>query len=267
MPKAPHGAVPITTAVFLAGACLTPAPASAQTAQTAQTAPNWRWSVTPYLWLAGPKGHVAAVPALANGGGGAGFDVTFKDVLSHLSSAFVGKAEVGYGRFGVIADVDYVKLHAKKDIQVGRLPAAGAEAALSSTLATVAAYYRVYDTEDANIDLLAGARYNGGKIALNLAGAGGSAAAGDASKSWVDPIVGVRGMIKVSRRGALTGYVDAGAGASQSVWQVLGAYNFAVNRTVTLSAGYRYYAVDFHAANFKYNLQLGGPLVAATFNF
>jgi hypothetical protein len=228
-----------------------------------QTPDGWRGSITPYLWLAGPKGTLASLPD----GPSSEFDAAFKDVLTHLSSAFVGKGEIGYGKFGLLGDVSYIKIVADKDIGVGELPRLGAKVAVKSTMGSLLGYYRVYDSPRYTLDLMAGAAYNSGGLALDLSSAGGAAAAGHASKSWTDPVVGARAIARLTKRSSLSVTFDVGGASTTSVDQIVGAYNFQLNQLVTLSAGYRYYAVDFKNEAFRYNLDLGGPIVAATFNF
>lgn len=246
---------------FVATPCL--AQTSGATTDTGQTADGWRGSITPYVWIAGPKGNVARLPS----GPGTDFDVSFNDITTNLSSAFVGKGEIGYDKFGLVGDIEYLKVVSKSGINVGGLPTIDAKAAVKATMGSVAGYYRAYDSPKYTVDLLAGVGFNDGGISLDLSGPAGNVIGGDTSHTWTTPIVGVRGVWRINAKHSLSATLDGGGSSSDTLWQAYGAYNYELNKLVTLSAGYRYYSVDLKTDRLNFNVDFGGFLLAATFNF
>lgn len=237
----------------------------AATAASAQTPGDWHVSVTPYLWVAGVNGDVG----VREGTPPTDISVNFPDVAAKLGSAFIARADVGNGQWGVLGDVVYIKVIADKDVNVGNLPRLGAKVAVKTEAATLAGYYRVHAGPTYEVDVLAGVRYNGGAVSVDLSSAGGGLVGGDRSKSWVDPVVGVRATARYWPHGSLSAYADYGGFgvSSDAVWQVYGGYNHHFNDRFALSVGYRYYVVDFKKDNFIYDLNLKGPVIGATFNF
>ena len=256
-----------TVALIMACAFVgTPALAqtSGRTTDTGQTPDGWRGSLTPYLWVVGVQGNVARLPS----GPGTDFDVTFNDITTHLQGAFVGKGEIGYDKFGLIGDLEYIKLNTSTNINVSHLPTVGAEVTLKTTLGTLAGYYRAYDSPKYTVDLLAGLAYTSGGVSLDLTGPLGNSIGGDIDHSWSAPIVGARGTWRINDKNSLTGMADVGGSSSNTLYQLYGSYNYQFNKLFTLSAGYRYYSIDFTTDRLKFNnLRLGGFLIAGTFNF
>lgn len=225
---------------------------------------GWHVSVTPYLWLSGIEGELTAPFPLP------GREVTadFGDLLDHLDGAFIGKGEVRYDRFGVLGDVLYLKVSGGQTRNPENLPSIGTKLKLSTTAATLAGYYRVADSEQWKVDLLAGLRYNEIETTLD-ATTGGPGVGRSVSRDWTDPIVGVRAIVRTGERGSLTGYADYGGfGVNNStVWQVFATYNYQWTDHVTVSAGYRHYAIDLDKNRFQYDLSLSGPLIGLTYEF
>jgi hypothetical protein len=228
------------------------------------TSDGWHVSVTPYLWLTGVEGELTAPFPLP------GREVTadFGDLMDHLDGAFLGKGEVRYDRFGVLGDILYLKVSGGNTRNPENLPTIGTKLKLSTTAATLAAYYRVADSDPWKVDLLAGLRYNEIETTLD-ATLGGPGVGRSVSKDWTDPIVGVRAIVRTGERGSLTGYADYGGfGVNNStVWQVFATYNYQWTENVAVSAGYRHYAIDLDKRGFQYDLNLSGPLVGISYEF
>lgn len=246
------------TAAFvacIAGAAISP---SAQ----AESASGWRVSLTPYLWVAGTQGTAGGRP----GSPPVDVNASFKDTFSHLQGAFIGMGDVGYGRFGLIADVIYLKIGGGGTIRLANVVNINAEAAISTTSGTVAGYYRVYDSTDGTVDLLGGMRFNSIGFEADLSRVNGAGLGGKVSKSWTDPVVGVRVNARLGGRSSLTGYVDVGlGGSSEKLWQAFASYNYDISDGTTASLGYRYSSTEYRDGSFVYDIDLGGPFLAVTF--
>ena len=252
----------IMVCAFVATPCF--AQTSGATTDTGQTADGWRGSLTPYLWVAGVEGNVAKLPD----GTGTDFDVSFHDITTHLSSAFVGKGEIGYDKFGLIGDIEYVKVINTASVDIHSVLTIDTKAALKFTLGTVAGYYRAYDSPNYTVDVLAGVAINKGGVSVDLTGPLGRSAGGDIDHSWNAPIVGVRGTWRLNQKSSFTGMLDGGGSSSNTLWQAYAAYNYQFNKLFTLSGGYRYYSIDFNTDRLNFdNVHIAGFIVAGTFNF
>src|SRR6478672_9396108 len=125
-------------AVTLALGLLRTSPALAD-----ESSDGWHVSLSPYLWLTGVSGDLTAPFPLP----GRDVDVDFGDLVDHLDGAFMGKGEVRYDRFGVLGDLLYLKVSGTNAHDPASLPNIDTKLKLSVTGATVAGFYRVYDTE------------------------------------------------------------------------------------------------------------------------
>ena len=133
-------------------------------AGAAQAADDWEFSVSPYVWGPGIVGDSQVPPD----GPSADIDITFKDILSHITGAFMGTAEARYGRFGVLGDAAFVKFTVKPDVELGGTPVINSKVAVSTNATTIAGFGRVYESDRGSIDLLAGARYSDFKLKAGI---------------------------------------------------------------------------------------------------
>ena len=67
------------------------------------------------------------------------------------------------------------------------------------------------------------------------------------NKTWVDPIIGVVGQVKLGGGFSLQAEGDVGGFGivSDIDWQVQGTLQYQVGEPITMDAGYRYLAVDY----------------------
>lgn len=227
----------------------------------AQDQSGWRGSVTPYLWLAGFEGHVGALvdaPPVP-------VDAEFPSIFDHLSGAFMGKAEIGYGRFGALGDIAYLKVAGDHNRQVGGVLALSGEIEAATTEATLAGYWRAYQSPAWDVDLVAGARYTKAEVEVDLT-ANSRHVTGNADRDRWDPVLGARATVRLNDRWSLTGYGDVGL-SSETMWQAYGAVNYRFNDLISGSLGYRYYKASFSQSDFTYDAQVGGPMLGLTFSF
>lgn len=237
----------------LAGALATGSAASAQDLEV---------RLTPYLWMAGIKGDVGAVvdrPPTP-------VDADFPGVFDKLAGAFMGKAEIRYGRFGAFGNLDYLSLEGDKNVRVNRLLALGGEIETSVTEGTLAGYWRAVDGGNYNVDILAGGRYTKVEVDASVS-LNNRSISGSADRDWWDGVIGVKGSAALTDRWSLSGYGDVGGGGSDGTWQVWGTVNYQFTDSIVGSAGYRYYSVDFEEDDFKYGVDVAGPLLGVTFIF
>lgn len=229
---------------------------------SAQAQDDWRVDVTPYLWLAMPKGDIAAIFENADPSVGAHFD----DV--GLSGVFTGAADVRYGRFGVLGDLTYYGIKADKDITLGPLPAISGEVEVSGTKALLVGYYRAYESEKSSVDVMAGLHYVRTELDIDVTGPNRQISRGVNDDLW-DPMVGVRAKTRITEHIGLSGLATYGGfgASSDSLYELHGYVTYSFTPTITAELGYRYYSADWSTDRINYDAALGGPVLGITFGF
>ncbi len=147
------------------------------------------FAVTPYLWVAGISGTVttpfARVPDRS-------VEASFGDTFSNLSGlAFMGAAEMRYGRFGLM--VDFLTLSVDSNVSTPRERLfAGGKGHFSTTMGSVIPSWRVWDDGSNTLDLGAGFRPWSVSTRLELNPGLLQGRTLKASASWVDPVLAAR---------------------------------------------------------------------------
>jgi hypothetical protein len=161
------------------------------TAEDSDRAEAWRFHLTPYVWLAGVSGTVELPRREAE------FGADFGDVLSNLSIGAMGTFEARRGRFGVLVDALYLEL--EQDVTTPRgIAFGGGETRLTAAEFAALGLYRAIEQPGGSLDLGAGLRawQLDAKVTLNSGLAERRTAT--ASPSWADPILALRGHLRLS---------------------------------------------------------------------
>lgn len=232
---------------------------------------SFRFSITPYVWMAGLSGNVD----YANGKS-VHTDLSANKVLSNLSVGGMLDGEVHYGRFGVFGNGIFAKLSNNGSKSYLRDNALTVDSTTDAWMGiyTAAATYTAYADPKWYVDVLAGARF------LNL----NSKTQLDASLnpihysrdktlysqlSSTDAIGGVKGRYRlVESNFYIPFYVDAGGGTSTAKFtsqQALGigyAFSYA---DISLVYNNLYYSLSNDKASSYVNMS--GPALGVTFRF
>ena len=93
----------------------------------------------------------------------------------------------------------------------------------------------------------------------------------DASKDWLDPLVGARVRAYLTDRLTLSRRADAsgfGIGsASQLTWQATAGAAYDLSDSTSLFLGYRYYDLDYKRGDFAFDAVLKNPILGVRINF
>lgn len=119
----------------------------------------WEFRLTPYGWLTGLDGTTAV--------GGLTTDIDapfFNDVLDNLKMAAALEFEARNGKWGLILDGFYADLGADASPSGPSYKSASMD--LKQFIGQASVAYRVYESQNAFVDVFAGARYNGAWIDL-----------------------------------------------------------------------------------------------------
>jgi hypothetical protein len=222
--------------------------------------------VAPYGWIFGVHGTVGAGQRTTSVNLSVGDAI---DQLKNLKGAAEVHVETGYGPFGVIADLTYMRLE----------PLNGLVTVDSrSTLAELLGMYRVLDTGGREagamtFDLLAGVRYYrfSNAISGNLFGL----LAAERENKWTDLVVGARTGVQVTddlgifARGDVGGF---GIGdSSRHAYNVVVGFEYRCCDCASLAGGYRWLTIDRENGlgrdRFVLDATLAGPFVAFALRF
>ncbi|MBN8874229.1 MAG: hypothetical protein J0H67_15445 [Rhodospirillales bacterium] len=227
--------------------------------------PQWRFYLTPYLWIAGVSGSaqtpISRLPTRD-------VSVSFGDVLSNLGAIpLMGAGEARNGRFGVL--IDFMALSVKSDVSTNGPLYSGGNVRMTQITGTVMGMYRAVETNNQFLDVGAGVRpwSVSTKFTLNAGLLPGVSTS--QSVSWADPLIAARYHADISKTLGLTVYGDVGGfgAGSELTWQVLGTVDYRWNDWLVTRLGYRHLHIDYQASVLRLNIGLSGPILAATFRF
>ena len=263
------------------------------------------WCETPSLWevriglpgwLAGLSGDTGVK------GVEAASDVTFEQLLKHLTHVPIALSiNARYRRWEFWVDGQYIEVGTSATLP--GLLFTDADVHVKNALAEGFVGYRLINCDNANLSLFAGARWtylqgdlsifdNGDARLVRLRELLGIRKRLDFSDSidWVDPVIGIRGRVKIWKATKLfaegdVGGFDANADSAfelqrqgrsivrKSVdstdwsYQLAGGLEFQLTRQIWTQVGWRYMKYDFKKNGFTDQNALNGPFLQTGINF
>lgn len=234
-----------------------------------KVANEWRFEVTPYLWLSGMKGTVNLNNGLAKSA-----DFSPNNVLSNLKTGGMIAAEAHNGNWGIAGDLISATL--QNSGSVSMLTPAGAariadKVTVQQTVLTGIVTYTVANTKNAYVDALLGARAIDITATLNGNLDGTSISKTVSSKtSTVDPIIGAKGRYRIADSSwYVPAYADIGSGGGTTnlTWQVMAGVGKSFGSLIDASLTYRAMYYDMKSGGVLQKTTMQGPQVAVTFKF
>jgi hypothetical protein len=247
-------------------------------------------------WLAGLSGESGVK------GVDASSDVRFEQLLKHLTHVPIALAlDVRYHRWEFFGDGQYLEVGTHATLP--GLLFTDANIHIKSGLAEGLIGYRLINCDKASLSLFAGARYSymAGNLSIfdngdaripilrQLLGLPKKLEA-DGSIDWVDPVIGMRGKVKIWKATSLYAEGDIGGfdansdsafevhsqgrtlvktPVSSSDWsyQVQGGIEVQLTRSIWTQLGWRYFKYDYRISGFTDKLALNGPFLQTGVNF
>jgi hypothetical protein len=221
---------------------------------------GWSYRLTPYLWLPSISGSLR----VDSGDPPADIDTSFLELLDF---AFLIAGEARKEKWGILGEFNYLAL--SDSAATDGIFYLGAEVGLDATMGSLFAAYRAHEGPGANLDVLAGARAWWLDLQIDYQAGPSPAKSAEASRGWVDPVIGLRGQIPATDRIVLTGLADIGGfGVGTDLqWEVLASVSYQFTQSVSASIGYRHLEIDFGDDNFLAEFGLSGPYLAVGFSF
>lgn len=223
-------------------------------AVSAQESDDWKFRVTPYLWMLGLDGTTAVL------GSNVAVDAGFSDILDALNVALSANMELSKGKFFMVLDPMYAQL--ETDFS-GPGPVGG-NIKIDMWIVDFNAGYSISE----NFDVYAGARLYDQDITVtpNLLP---PVSLGD---DWTDFIIGWRVGAEISDKWSFTGKMDTAIGGdSDSAWYLQAVFLRHFGSNMHLDLGWRYYDVDYESGSgltrFKWDVAHSGPVVGFSWEF
>jgi opacity protein-like surface antigen len=247
-------------------------------------------------WLAGLSGESGVK------GVDVSSDVRFEQLLKHLTHVPIALAvDVRYHRWEFFGDGQYLEVGTHATLP--GLLFTDANVHIKSGLAEAFVGYRLVNCEKASFSLFAGARfsYMAGNLSIfdngdariplfrQLLGLSKKLDV-DGSIDWVDPVIGMRGKVKIWKATSLYTEGDIGGfdvnsdsafevhtkgrtvvkiPVSSSDWsyQIQGGVEVQLTRSIWTQLGWRYFKYDYRTSGFTDKLALNGPFLQTGVNF
>jgi len=258
--------------------------------------PPWEIRIGVPGWLAGISGDSGVKGIEANS------DVKFEQILKHLTHFPVALSiNARYRRWEFWVDGQYIEVGTHATLP--GLLFTDANVHIKTALAEGFVGYRLINCDNANLSLFAGARwtyYNGdlsifdngdARLAIlrELLGIRKRLDFSD-SIDWVDPVVGMRGRVRIWKATKIFAEGDVGGfnanadtayelqregrsivrksiDSSNWSYQLAGGLEFQLTRNIWLQTGWRYMKYDFQKNGFTNKSALNGPLIQAGVSF
>ena len=221
--------------------------------------------VTPYLWMPwtsfGVRPSDTRIPSVTN-------TIDPGQLYGHLTWVpFMGETEFRHENYGIVLDYIHAPLNA--GVSTRDILFTGGTGGLTIDTGTAMFLYRAIAQPNQYVDVGMGVRGWGlaGDISLNqgllppVSVANGLA--------WADPLLAARYHRELGNGFGATVYADVGGfGLGAHVdWQAIGTIDYAWKSTVDLHAGFRSLNFNYGAPRADFNVNMYGPIIAATFKF
>jgi len=215
------------------------------------------YTITPYLWGSSIDGTVSPSGAARN----LGIDADFGDMLDQTDTGYALAGDARWGRFGILADYGFLGL-SERETTLGTT----VNYDVDMEIANLAAYYRVDNSPQMDVDLYAGGRWWNVETDLNVR-TGTQAGRRKNDNDWTDYFVGARVKYQPGERWFFKGLGDYGSGDSDETWQLYAAGGYEFSDAVSAEVGYRMLQVDYEDNGFLYDVTHDGLLAGVNFKF
>jgi hypothetical protein len=261
-----------------------------------ETPPDWQFRIGLPAWVAGISGESGVKGVVDK------TDVSFDSLLNHLTHFPIAlSADVRYRRWEIFGFGQYIEVGTSATLP--GLLFTNANVHIKSGLVQGFLGYRLINCDKAMLSFFAGARYTylGGNISIfdngdarlvrlrELLGIRNRLNLSD-STGWVDPVIGMRGKVKIWKAISIYAEGDVGgfdansdtafelrrqggtivrAPVDSSDWsyEVQGGLEAQLTRSIFTQLGWRYIKYDYRKKGFTDKNELNGPFLQTGINF
>ena len=236
---------------------------------------KWEFELIPYLWMSNISGDVTIEGSSSHA------KLKFGDIFSDLQFGGQVHLEARKDRWGLFLDTTYLNLKTEEwttDPNVGPI---NTDFGMKEWLLEFGALYQLgrwslgkAEGPALALDALGGGRYwylsgdldvYAPLVPLSFSSSG--------SKDWIDPFVGLRLRLNLTKNLLLVLRGDVGGFSvgSQFSWSASAILGYSISRVVSVGLGYRALYVDYESGSgsdkFEYKVTMYGPVVGVGFYF
>ncbi|MCS3431798.1 hypothetical protein [Klebsiella sp. BIGb0407] len=242
----------------------------------------WVFQISPFIWAAGISGRVAPFQR----GETVEVNQSFSEVLSNLNLGSFTNIWARNGRLvfsGNIMYADGTDRQTYNDLPAFQVPGItgvipqgthiSGRADSTQFMTTMMGGYRIKDTPHYTLDLLGGLRYwfirNNVRVNASHPSIGDQRVSYGEKFWWIDPLIGARGFVPVTDNISFMSEIDAGGFGigSEYTWSVLSTVNYTFANSLTLSAGYKAFKVNYDRSGHVHDILQSGPVLGLTWSF
>lgn len=210
-------------------------------------------------WLAGIKGNIGFTPDVTTG-----VEAGIDDILPTIDMIAAATLEVRKNKLGFTLDGMYMKLSVEGETPGPLLN--DISLTVKQALVEGVVTYRIFESDRAWVELLAGARYQylGNEVTFTrLPFPPGTPGALTAINSWVDPFVGIQGRCQLTDRWYAKARGDYGGFgvSSESTYNLFGVFGYQLTERASMELGYRYLYTDYTNGGFNYDMATKGAFL------
>ncbi|EKJ95059.1 MULTISPECIES: hypothetical protein [Hyphomicrobiales] len=222
---------------------------------------HWTFSFSPYLWIAGITGDTAVfgLPEVHS-------DESFGDILKDVDFGFMGAGEARYGDLSILTDISYARV-TSSDATPRGIVADSISLKQETFTAMVGVGYTILENEQGRLDAVGGAKLWWTETTIGFHGGALDGVSGRDEATWVDGIVGFRGVYSLTPTWYLTGWGLVGAGGADIDWDVMAGVGYKWKDSISAIAGYRALGVNYSSGGLTSDIVEHGPIVGLVFHF
>lgn len=251
-------------------------------ALTEEKKETWVLQISPFLWAASVNGRIAPFQR----GATVEVDRSFSDIINNLNRGGFVNIWARHGRLVFSGNIMYSdttdrnRYNNLPSFQVPGMtviipPGTHLSGRVDTTqfITTMMSGYRIMDTESYTLDVLGGFRY--GYISNDVTVDAYHPAIGSHRTSygekfwWIDPLIGARVFVPVTKDISFQSEIDAGglSVGSDYTWSLLSSINYTFTNNLTVSAGYKAFKVNYDRRGHIHDILQSGPVLGLTWNF
>jgi len=202
-----------------------------------------QWSVTPYIWAANLDADITVADRPAKTA-----HVPFTDLVEDVDMGVLLRVDASFGAVGGMMDLFYIHMTTTgSELPLPDGSAGTLDTKIGMTILDGAVTYDP-GADGEGVSFLLGARVLGQSATLDLAVPGAPAAQRvEANDLLIDALVGAAYRQRYASHWLVDARADVGTGGTKLTWSAGAqlAYGFGSTQRFTLSAGYRYLAIDY----------------------
>jgi hypothetical protein len=223
----------------------------------AQSTDGWQFSVVPfYFWATELDGRISAGPVTVP------VFLEFSDAADNLGGAFSFHFEAVRGRWGVLADLNFIRLSSSADFAVGpqAVPVTG-DFELDNVMFEVGGLFLL--NEPKRFGVIGGLRTYTLSPAISFSGPAAGATPIDASETSPNAFVGVVFRPPISDRWTFISRADIGGGDANLTWSAVAGVEYRLWSWGGIEFGYKALGIDVEGGSEdlrEYDMTHYGPI-------